>query len=337
MPLAVPGKPQYIATGTGLVQAAIDRYWGGGQAQILWVGNRSGLPAGDGSSPDYPLSSLIGTGGALAKLNGATGRGSIIFVEPGHAESVNAADWASVQGNASAFAIVGLGVGTQRPTFTWTTNTSTWLMDQPGQVFDNLNFNFEPGTGTGGSPINVAAPITISAAGCQLRNLLIRAGTDANNIVTIGITCATGSTDVVIDNVDIFGATAAECTTMIQFTQSDRMKLINSKVRCATSAVGVGVIRFLTTATVNIEIDNCTFANSKAASTCVITGMAGIGGQIASRGKVHCCVLGNAAAQIVINGANSAITTAANLQCGEGLSCTNDIAETAAKMTAVSA
>ena len=55
--------------------------------KIFWVGNRSDLPAGDGSKPEYPLSTI---NAALAKC--VSGRNDVVYVLPGHAENISAAD-----------------------------------------------------------------------------------------------------------------------------------------------------------------------------------------------------------------------------------------------------
>lgn len=254
------------------VNDPLDRYWGGGQ--ILFVGNRTGLPSGDGSSPEYPLATIGGSGGALAKLQGTTHRGHVIFVLPGHAESVSSADYFSHTSTANSFALVGLGKGSSRPVLTWTTATSTWLWDTANVNLDNFVLQMEPTTGT----VNVAAPITISAAGCGFRNVLGKFGTDANNKVTIGITTTAAADDLTFDTCHFEGATAAECTTFMDLIGCDRLTIKNSYFAGATSAVGVGIVRFATTASLNIKLENNTYINRKASSTCAVTGLAGVSG-----------------------------------------------------------
>ena len=264
-----------IQAASATITAALERYWGGGR--ILWVGNRSGLPSGDGSSPDYPLSTLFGASGALAKLQGTTSRGHVIFVLSGHAESVAAADAASDTGTASHFAVVGLGRGTARPAFTWTTATSTWLFDTAGVIVDNCRL-FLAGADAAGSALTVAAPITISAAGCELRNNTIRFGFDADQIVTIGITTTAAADDLVLENNHISGDTTAECTTFLQLVGADRLRLKGNYIAGATSSVAVGIVRFATTASLDIVSEGNTFINRKASSTAAVTGLAGVSG-----------------------------------------------------------
>src|SRR6187549_944838 len=220
------GQPNPAGVASGLA-----RYWGGGE--VIYVGNRSGLKAGDGSSPSSPMSSLVGTGGALAALNGTTGRGHVIFLLPGSSYSVDAADWASAQGAASDFAIVGLGTGTAIPSLTWTTATSSFLLDTANVAIDGCQL-YLAGANAAGAALTVAAPITVSAAGCQMRNNRIFFGFDADQIVTIGIALGTASDDFVFENNTCIGETAAECTTFMDINGCDRMIMRNNYIAGAT-------------------------------------------------------------------------------------------------------
>lgn len=257
------------------IASGLARYWGGGE--VIFVGNRSGLKSGDGSSPNNPMSALVGTGGALASLQGTTGRGHVIFVLPGSSYSVDAADWASATSTASDFAIVGLGTGTSRPSFTWTTATSTWLLDTANVAIDGCRL-FLAGADAAGSALTVAAPITISAAGCALRNNDIKFGFDADQIVTVGITTTAAADGLVLENNYCTGATAAECTTFMDIIGVDGLKMRGNYFAGATSAVGVGIVRFATTASLDIVLEYNTYVNRKALSTAAVTGLAGVSG-----------------------------------------------------------
>ncbi len=256
------------------IQGAIDRYWGGGD--ILYVGNRTGLPSGDGSSPDYPLKNLAGSDGLFAKLQGTTNRGHLIFVLPGSAYNVDAADWASLTGTASSFALVGLGTGTSRPSLTWTLATSTWLIDTANVSIDGFRMFMAGPAGT--TALSVAAPITISAANCILRNNEIEFGIDADQLATIGITTTAGATGLMLEGNTAIGATAAEVTTFMDIIGVDRLVMRNNHFAGATSSTGVGIVRFATTASLNIELEENVYINRKAASAAAVTGLAGVSG-----------------------------------------------------------
>lgn len=273
------------------------------------------------------------TGRIHATLNAAlgqcrSGKFDHVFVLPGHTENISTAD--QMSNLVAGTQIIGIGIGTERPTFTWTATGSTFLLDVANVSLQNCILNMDPGTGS----VNVTAPMTISAAGCSLIGNQIRMGTDANSKVTIGITTTAAADDLLMLGNDIYGAAAAECTTMIQFVGADRLRFIGNKVRGATSSVAVGVVRFLTTASTDIQMYDNTLEHKKAASETALTGMAGISGQI---DYLHLNVLSNAAATLVIGGANSSFLLPGNVQCGANVFVTNTIAETAAKMTPVSA
>lgn len=254
------------------VAAGMARYWGGGD--VIWVGNRSDQKAGTGYSPNDPMSSPLT---ALAALNGSTSRGHVIFVNPGSSFSVDVADWASATGAANATAIVGLGIGTSKPAFTWTAAGSTWLLDTANFAIDGCRL-FLAGANAAGSALTVAAPFTGSAPGCVLRNNDIFFGFDADQIVTIGIALGTASDDFVFENNTCIGETAAECTTFMDINGCDRMIMRNNYIAGATSSTTVGIVRHVTTASLNIQWENNTFINRKAVSAHAVTGLAGVSG-----------------------------------------------------------
>ena len=260
---------------------------GGYFKKVLFVNNASGFPSGSGESPDSPLSSLFGAGGALAKAHPTLG--TLIITGKRHAENVSAADMASDTGANKSIYILGEGEETERPTLTWTVAAATWLIDTDSIVLDNFNLNLEPGTGS----VNVAAPITISGNGCTLRRIKARAGTDANNKVTVGITI-TGA-DCVLDDVYLHSATAAEATTFIRLTAASRLKMNNVRVIGATSSTGVGSLQLLTTASTNLEVNRCLFTNLKASSTIAVTGIAASSGFVR---ETHLHVLSDNAAAL---------------------------------------
>lgn len=90
--------------------------------RVFWVSNNTvgllpGVKGGsDGNKGTFnaPFATL-----AFALTQCTASRGDIIFIKPGHAESVASAT--ALPFNVAGVAIVGLGVGSMRPTFTFTT------------------------------------------------------------------------------------------------------------------------------------------------------------------------------------------------------------------------
>lgn len=224
----------------------------------------------DGDDEDVKRRLFLTLDAALGQCR--SGLGDVVFVMPGHVESVSTANFLSHL--VAGAKIIGLGDGNLRPTFTWTTATSTVLLNVANVAIHNCILKLEPGAGT----VTVAAPITVSAAGCSITNCRIMFGTDATNLVTIGITTTAAGDDLLLANLECFGATAAECTTFLQCVGADRLKILNCRITGATSSTGVGLIRFLTTASLDVSVDQLMVRNNKAASIVAITGMAGVTG-----------------------------------------------------------
>lgn len=211
----------------------------------------------------------------LTTLNAAlaycrSGAGDIVYVLPGHTENVAAAD--AMSNLVAGTQIIGCGKGNLRPTFTWTLATSTFLFDVDDVGLHNCVLNLEPGTGT----ITVAAPITVSGDGCEISNCLMRFSTDANNKVTQGIT-VTGD-DFHFNGNHCYGATAGECTAFIDANAAHRLVMVGNYIAGATSNVAVGLLRFVTAASLNVYLRDNVYINRKALSTCCVTGLAAVSG-----------------------------------------------------------
>jgi len=270
-----------IGVANAIAPNVVQRYWGGGQ--ILWVGNRSGLKVGNGSSPANPLSSLFGSTGALAKLNATTSQGHVIFVLPGHAESVSAADIGSAQGAANSFAVVGLGAGESRAAFTWTAAAGTWLLDTDAITLDNLRLFMAGPTGST-TAITVAAAMTVSGNGCAIRNCYVDCGVDADQIITLGVV-VTGKR-LTFENNFVHGDPTAEITAagaFMRLTGADQAAIRNNYFSLANATVTDGIIETLTTASLDLTIEDNYFNSSKVTSTCAID----FGAAIATTGELR--------------------------------------------------
>jgi hypothetical protein len=258
----------------------IERYYGGGE--ILFVGNRTGMLAGDGSTPGYPLSSPLS---AISKLQGTTKRGHLLFLLPGSAWNVDAADWASATGTADSFAVCALGHGAMRASLTWTTATSTWLLDTDSIAIDNCRL-FLAGAHAAGSALTVAAPITVSGAGCSIRRCKIFAGFDADQIVTIGITTTAAADDFTFggenenDGNYVHADSAAVGTTFMQLVGADRVLVGNNYISYPTSSAAVGPVHLATTASTQVRITRNFIHNSATGATGCISGVANATGEV---------------------------------------------------------
>jgi hypothetical protein len=243
--------------------------WGGGA--IVWVGNASGLPAGDGSRPSYPLSSVFGSSGAIAKLAAASkskyglSTGGTIITLPGHVESITASTSLTTLGTSALLGtnVIGLGNGNQRPLFNWTAAASALLMNQAGTWFKNVRFNFQATAAT-----VVTAALTTSAADCGFEFCEMTTSTSATQLTTTAITVASGSTRLTFLDCNINGATAATNPTDIITTTAavDQFTMKRTKIVAGVNATTSGVVN-LANAPTDVEIDSCLFNNRKASST----------------------------------------------------------------------
>lgn len=125
--------------------------------RIFWVYNGSALMAsqrggsnGNKGSFQSPFSTV-----AFALTQTTAARGDIIMVKPGHAETIS--DATSFAMSTSGVAIVGLGTGALRPTFTFSTaNTATIPVSADNCAVKNCIFtaNF----------LSIAAAFTVASA-----------------------------------------------------------------------------------------------------------------------------------------------------------------------------
>jgi len=197
-------------------------------------------------------------------------KGDVVLVMPSHVENVVGAD--SWTGMVAGSRIVGCGYGTLRPTFTWTTAVSTVLFDVANVTLENCILNLEPGAG----PIAVAAPITVTGAGCAFVNNTMRLATDVNNYATIGITL--NAADLTFVGNTLYGATAGVSTTFMDINACHRLYMAGNLFSGATSAVAVGIVRFVTAASLHVNLVRNVYINRIAASTCAVTGLANVSG-----------------------------------------------------------
>lgn len=125
--------------------------------KVFWVSNATTKlvgqhPGSDGNKGtfDAPFATL-----EYAIDRCTANRGDLIIVKPGHAESI--IDATSLAFDVAGVAIVGLGVGTKRPTLTYTTaNTATIPVSADNVSIQNFNFS--------GNFLSIASAFTVAAA-----------------------------------------------------------------------------------------------------------------------------------------------------------------------------
>jgi hypothetical protein len=94
-----------------------------------WFVNSAAASGGNGAAPGDAKTTLAA---ALALAQS----GDRIFIAPGHTENITGA--ASLTISQSGLTIIGLGVGSKRPTFTWTATAATLLVSGADNIISNI-------------------------------------------------------------------------------------------------------------------------------------------------------------------------------------------------------
>lgn len=262
---ASPGKiyslPNYAtAYGAPYTTAAFAT---GGQGRVYWVGNRSGLPSGNGSSPDYPFSTVEA---AMVKMQ--SGRGDIVYVMQGHAQNISSATgWSDLVTNAN---IIGLGQGVARPVFTFSAAAAKMTVTKANVTIRNCRFLAAGPAGT--TALTVAQPFAITGAGFSFIDNDVEMGVDADQLCTDCVTLSAAATDALFANNYFHGGAASVITTAFKTTGAvDRLKLIGNTITAEVVTAATGVLCDFSNAAVidNLILSNH-FANNTASSKFVI-------------------------------------------------------------------
>lgn len=119
---------------------------------VFFVSSVTGV-SGGGRTSDAPALTLAAAI-ALATAN----VGDVIFILPGHAETIAAAG--GIACSKAGIRIIGLGVGSNRPTFTWSATDSTWTVTAANVEISNIRCTV--------SIDEVVSLFSVTAAGCVL-------------------------------------------------------------------------------------------------------------------------------------------------------------------------
>lgn len=136
---------------------------------------------------------------AVSASSGSSGasRGDVVYVMPGHAETLTSALALSVAG----MSVIGLGNGNLRPTLTGNGAIDAVNITAANVLFENFLFA-APETD------NQTADINVSGAGVTLRNIRIIGSQTSKNVVDC-ITIASGANDLTIENVRMYNSVVA--------------------------------------------------------------------------------------------------------------------------------
>ena len=224
--------------------------------KVFWVDNSS-LGSGDqmksgsdGNKGTYndPFSTLDYAIGQCR-----ANKGDIIFIKPGHAETLSAT---SVAVDVAGIAIVGLGRGSNRPTFNATATASVFPISAANVLVSNILF-------TGGVDA-IVSMITVSAADVLLNDIEIK---DVTGQIVDGILTTADANRLVIDGFVYDGAVADGGAAAIALVGGDRIEIKNFNI---DGDFSVSAIDVRTTAATRLAVNNGRFYNRDAAVDTVI-------------------------------------------------------------------
>lgn len=198
---------------------------------IFFVHSGTGTnSAGGGGNPDAPLATLDYAIGLCT-----ASKGDIIYVMPGHVETIAATDGFDV--DVAGVKIIGLGWGASRPTFNFTAT---------------------------------ASQVNIGAASVHLENLRFVAGVSA----VVAALQVESKTDFVCRNCEFYwgGTTAWDLVIALELEAGSHRALIDNCRFLAEPAVAGAVAAVqLTGASHNVRVQNCEFMGDY--STACLTGI----------------------------------------------------------------
>jgi hypothetical protein len=172
--------------------------------------------AAHGKNPDEPFATLDYAIGKCTASNG-----DIIYVMPGHTESIVGASTLTL--DVAGVKIVGLGSGLTIPTFTYTTDAAaTFNITAANCHVENLYLyaNY-----TGG--VTVGVTVGASADGLVLKNIIMEESANTTEFL-IGISVAEACHHVTIDGLQYYGVAGGSCSQCIQFVGASNYSIVQN-------------------------------------------------------------------------------------------------------------
>lgn len=221
-----------------------------------------------GHDPDgrVRFTSTIAAAVALCTANAY----DVIVVLPGHTESITSA--AALALNVAGVTIRGLGVGSMRPTLTWSTVVGASMDVSAANVtVDNMILDL---TGVDA----ITAGINVTAAGFTLSNSLVITAT-ASAQATLGILTTAAASRMRILNNEFLGTTDAGTATAIRIVGGNEHRIEGNRFYGAYTT-SLGAIENNTTACLRVTIKDNIIENATASSTKAMVFAAGSTGSI---------------------------------------------------------
>ena len=166
---------------------------------VIYCDSVTGTAGGPGFSPETAYSTMILAMGGCTASNG-----DVVFVAPGHTESVTAA--AAMTFSTAGVTYVGLGQGRNRPVITFSTSTAAQIvLSGANTTFKNFVFDF-----TGIDAIVAAISITAADVGLEDCEFITNSGTAG---VVLGILTAATAARLRVERCRFLGVATNTGTT----------------------------------------------------------------------------------------------------------------------------
>lgn len=241
--------------GGAQIPATTGNYW--------FVSSTLGSNGNTGKSTAKPFATI-----AQAFLAATANNGDVVIVMPGHAESVAAA--AGITLNKAGIYVVGLGVGSTRPTITFTTaTTATMTITSNDITIDNFVFlqTFDA----------IVSPIVISGANVTLKNSYFQTATSTAQVTQMILTTSAAN-NLTLSGNRFIGTSDAGNTCAVTLVGTDNFNAFDNDFIGAYTT-SVGAIQGITTLSTNVDIRRNTIVNKTASATkavVLLTGSTGI-------------------------------------------------------------
>ena len=203
----------------------------------------------------------------------ATGRNDKIVVLPKYTETISAAGGVTV--NKDDVEIIGVGLGTDRPTFTLTATASTFLISGNNVTVRNVYVD-----ATGIDAVVTPFSLTSTQGGTFLSNVEVyfaKTSYVALKVLTAGTAAA--ANNLQIDSCFFHGDAVANCTNAIQLVGGSFIKITNNVIN-GNFTTTLGPINGITAVTPEILISGNVLENRTAASTKVVVLYTGSTGRV---------------------------------------------------------
>lgn len=207
-----------------------------------------------------------------AVANCVANRGDLIILLPGHTETITVAG--GIDLNVAGITILGMGAGSLRPTFNFTTATTADMdISSANITIDNVILDL---TGIDA----LVAPIDVNATNFTLKNSTVITA-DASGQATLGILTDANAGGMKLYNNKFVGTTDAGTATAVRIVGGDEHEIVGNYFYGAYTT-SLGAIENNTTACLRVRIENNVIINATASSTKAMVFVAGSSGYISN-------------------------------------------------------